>query len=572
MKKTILVFIFSIITSTLFANNNAILNRLPKVQDNSDSVFNFYNWNFGNNYYQRVDVSTWDFLFARIEMGNFPSLSVGYSDYWGEVYMNGGYGMVGGLIGDMQWGGGISIGGRLSFHDLEGLTNYENAASMGFRYGRYLVKGYQGGGIYFDAAYSHRNWDYFLGFSFGNFGDNVHIFGEDDGTFMTIVFGIGYNFHSKKYWDHIKEKHKGSSIINSTPSITSTYTSSSRVNHTKPCPYHPKSGPYSEYSLKLQLDIEDDGIVGIYEDIVSSGYRLGVIKYNNSYKIIYLSGGNNKCWEFGHVKAELKPSATTGLFKGTWYMADFSANGNCLVTFDGVLMDVVVSGEETIYMKMYPTDNNSVTQNKPERWSGTCWALGNGYLVTNNHVIEDAHSITISGIKGDFNSTYSAEVIATDIVNDIAILRINDNRFSGFGAIPYSVTTRLADVGESVFVLGYPLTQTMGDEIKLTNGIISARTGFQGDAALYQMSAPIQPGNSGGPLFDNKGNIIGIVVAHYKGAENVGYAIKTSYLKKLIEKSGLEIRLPYNNTISTLSLPEKVKRLKKFVYYIECNK
>lgn len=66
----------------------------------------------------------------------------------------------------------------------------------------------------------------------------------------------------------------------------------------------------------------------------------------------------------------------------------------------------------------------------------------------------------------------------------------------------------------------------MGDEIKLTTGVISSKTGFQGDVSLYQISAPIQPGNSGGPLFDNKGNLIGIVNAKHKGAENVGYAIK----------------------------------------------
>ena len=128
----------------------------------------------------------------------------------------------------------------------------------------------------------------------------------------------------------------------------------------------------------------------------------------------------------------------------------------------------------------------------------------------------------------------------------------------------------MADVGEDIFVLGYPLTQTMGNEIKLTNGIISSRTGFQGDIANYQMSAPIQPGNSGGPMFDSKGDVIGIVCAHHAGAENAGYAIKISYLKLLIESTGLNIALPSNNTISSLSLPEKVKRLRDLVLYIEC--
>lgn len=111
----------------------------------------------------------------------------------------------------------------------------------------------------------------------------------------------------------------------------------------------------------------------------------------------------------------------------------------------------------------------------------------------------------------------------------------------------------------------------MGDEIKLTTGIISSKTGFQGDVSLYQISAPIQPGNSGGPLFDKNGNLIGIVNAKHEGAENVGYAIKTSYLKNLIESSISTSILPNNNRISRLPLTEKVKSLKNFVYFIKCS-
>lgn len=215
-------------------------------------------------------------------------------------------------------------------------------------------------------------------------------------------------------------------------------------------------------------------------------------------------------------------------------------------------------------------------ESQPSEWAGTGWAIGNGYLVTNNHVAEGARSITVKGVGGDFNVGYSTEVVATDKINDIAILRINDSRFSGFGSIPYSVTSRMADVGEDVFVLGYPLGQLLGDEIKLTTGIINSRTGAGNYQNCYQIQAPITNGNSGGPVFDSKGNVIGIVVAGLNKelnlAENVGYAIKTSYLKILIESIGLNITFPSNNTISTLSRPEKVKRVKNFVYYIECSR
>ncbi len=208
----------------------------------------------------------------------------------------------------------------------------------------------------------------------------------------------------------------------------------------------------------------------------------------------------------------------------------------------------------------------------PKEWSGTGFALNNGYVVTNYHVVEDAKTIKVSGINGNFYTSYTAIVVATDKVNDLAIIKISDNGFNGFGQLPYSVKMQMAEVGDDVFVLGYPLTQTMGNEIKLTNGIISSRTGFQGNPSLYQMSAPIQPGNSGGPMFDGKGNVIGIVCAHHSGAENVGYAIKTSYLKSLAESASLYNIFPSTNSVSTLSLSGQVKKLRNFVYKIDCSR
>ena len=229
------------------------------------------------------------------------------------------------------------------------------------------------------------------------------------------------------------------------------------------------------------------------------------------------------------------------------------------------------------FIKTYPTVDMYVNDiedeniRDPKEWSGTGFALNNGYVVTNYHVIENAKSISIKGIKGDFTSKYNATIIATDKYNDLALLQISDNSFKGFGSIPYNVKTSVSDVGEDVFVLGYPLTSTMGDEIKLTTGVISSKTGFQGDVSLYQISAPIQPGNSGGPLFDNKGNIIGIVNAKHKDAENVGYAIKMSYLKNLIESSISDSILPNNNQIAGYPLTEKVKNLKNYVFLIICS-
>ena len=206
-----------------------------------------------------------------------------------------------------------------------------------------------------------------------------------------------------------------------------------------------------------------------------------------------------------------------------------------------------------------------------EEWTGTGFVLCDNYIVTNYHVIKGAEKITIQGVNGNFNSKYIAEVIATDKNNDLAILKLKGGSVPSIN-IPYSIKTTTSDVGEEVFVLGYPLTSTMGEEIKLTTGVISSKTGFQGDVSIYQISAPIQPGNSGGPLFDSKGNIIGIVSAKHQGAENVGYAIKTSYLRNLMESAISSNVLPQNNKIASLNLSGKVRAVKNYVYYIVCSK
>lgn len=222
-------------------------------------------------------------------------------------------------------------------------------------------------------------------------------------------------------------------------------------------------------------------------------------------------------------------------------------------------------------MAQMPGFNPYDTQ-QPTDWSGTGWALNNGYVVTNHHVAANARTIKLKFNNGNGWDEYFAETVLLDEENDLAILRIIDQNFKGFGQLPYALKTSLADVGESVFVLGYPMTTTMGDEIKLTTGIVSSHSGFQGSTVQYQISAPVQPGNSGGPLFDNNGNIIGVINAKHDGAENVGYAIKASYLQTLINQlPNADQVVPKTNKVASLDLPAKVKSVKNLVCFIQCS-
>lgn len=213
------------------------------------------------------------------------------------------------------------------------------------------------------------------------------------------------------------------------------------------------------------------------------------------------------------------------------------------------------------------------TENKVDKFemtgSGSGFAIStNGLIATSYHVVKDANRIQIRGVNGNFETVLKAKVIAYDKNNDLAILKIDDTKFIKTEPIPYTLTDKIVDVGEDIFVLGYPLRAIMGDEIKLTNGLVSSKSGFQGDVTSYQISATVQSGNSGCPLFDRNGNIIGIVNSRLF-VENAAYAIKTPYLRTLVSTIEAPPILSTQNSLIGKSLSEQVKEIKKFVYIIE---
>jgi len=109
----------------------------------------------------------------------------------------------------------------------------------------------------------------------------------------------------------------------------------------------------------------------------------------------------------------------------------------------------------------------------------------------------------------------------------------------------------------------------MGKEAKFTDGKISAKTGYNGSLNSFQSTIAIQPGNSGGPVFNDKGELIGVINAGIKSADNVAYAIKLNYIKNLIEAIGETTTLPNNTHILGLSIEEKIKVLSNYVTLIK---
>ena len=144
--------------------------------------------------------------------------------------------------------------------------------------------------------------------------------------------------------------------------------------------------------------------------------------------------------------------------------------------------------------------------------------------------------------------------------------------FDGLDNLPYNFKTRSSDVGTKVYAYGYPMALSlMGKEIKITDGIISSKSGFDGDITSYQITAPIQAGNSGGPLFDDRANFIGINSAGLSKelADNVGYTIKSSYVLNLIDVLPKSIELPSNTKLQSLPLTEQIKEISKYVVLVK---
>ncbi|MBC5993561.1 S1C family serine protease [Pontibacter cellulosilyticus] len=200
-------------------------------------------------------------------------------------------------------------------------------------------------------------------------------------------------------------------------------------------------------------------------------------------------------------------------------------------------------------------------------FSGTGFAISaDGYLVTSSHVVEGADSIMIenkSGLK------YKVSEVYRDEIHDLSILKISDPAFSGFGKLPYTFKTNESDLGEKVFTLGYPR-----EDIVFGEGSLSSGSGFEGDTTAYQISIPLNPGNSGGPLLDDKGNLIGVISGKQAGQEGAAFAVKSAYLLQMIHElpastTMAPMSLPKHNSLLGNTRPQQLKKLKDYVFVVK---
>lgn len=194
-----------------------------------------------------------------------------------------------------------------------------------------------------------------------------------------------------------------------------------------------------------------------------------------------------------------------------------------------------------------------------------------GHLITNEHVIR---SCTQPSITDAANATYRASIVAKDAVNDLALLKVEHNW-------PQAATFRNGHEprpGDSVVVTGYPLHGLLGSGMAVTTGSLTALTGPRDDSRLLQLSAPIQPGNSGGPLLDEDGHVIGVVSSMLNGLalavvsgalpQNVNFAIKAAIVRNFLDTQNIDYAVAAS--AHELSPGDIGDLARKFTVRVEC--
>jgi S1-C subfamily serine protease len=315
-------------------------------------------------------------------------------------------------------------------------------------------------------------------------------------------------------------------------------------------PTRPKIAVTEEEIKKTEPHGQLEGIWSDPED----KYRLGVVPAPQGSGADYFGiilRSNSPIWQSGEIKAEFRSTASPDVFTSTYFMANKKPVGTTFTVDRSVVLRgaaATAGSTDLIFLRVWPKNEgeDKKTASAKSGASGTGFLLNrNGLIATNWHVVAGATNIRVT-FPG-WSESVTAEVVIRDVANDLAIIRATDlgklaNTCADF---PYQLFSSSAvTLGQRISTIGYPLTTLLGSNPKFSEGVVSSKSGWQDDPRSLQISAQVQPGSSGSPLFDTEGNVVGVVVATldagklYESAkilpQNVNWAIKSDYLLNLI--------------------------------------
>ena len=201
------------------------------------------------------------------------------------------------------------------------------------------------------------------------------------------------------------------------------------------------------------------------------------------------------------------------------------------------------------------------------RATGFLIDASNNYIVTNAHVANQAKKqLVVENTKGD---QFNAEAVYVDVKRDIAIIKIKDNTFKKLPSIPYTIRKSNAELGEQVFMLGYPKA-----EIVYGEGYISAKNGYQMDTIYCQLNTAANEGSSGSPVINKKGELVGILTSTERNAQGVVYAIKSINIHRAVEEakkkeSNAGIKIISGTGLKGLDRESQIRKMEDYVFMVQ---
>lgn len=304
----------------------------------------------------------------------------------------------------------------------------------------------------------------------------------------------------------------------------------------------------------------------VHTDLTESG-KIDSMKLKGGAKIMYLW---KRYRRVAAIAASIAGITTITISALVWIFAPKSNNSE-IDYLKGKISNIENKTKEQD--KKINNVENKIRREKPNpivyKSGGTGFIIdAKGYLVTNFHVIDNAKDIAVQNSRGEF----IARVVFTDPSKDIAILKIDDESFRPYGSVPYAISRNSARLAEPIFTLGYPR-----NEIVYGQGYLSSLTGFNGDTLSCQIEIAANHGNSGSPILNRNGEVVGILNSRQTSNEGFTFAIQGRYIYKALEdlkkqdSSYQRVKITSKSAIAGIDRTEQVKKLEDYIYMVKVN-
>ncbi len=359
----------------------------------------------------------------------------------------------------------------------------------------------------------------------------------------------------------------------------------------KPAGQLQKAEIIEKYFTERGLDLIEG--IWIWDD---NAYEVAIIK--NSFNIYpqydyigVITDTRMSNWKLGETKLLLKKTVSRYAYSAAYFMGDKSEYGTTATLPNENMVEMWLPSppygikEKRFLVRTYPTRYSGSKENGGATVrSGTGFFVSKNILATNYHVVAESKGIDIIWNEKRLPAT----LLIRDQVNDIALLKVAfsssalEQKLAMEQVVPLSVgDVRKIKDGNKVYTIGFPLTDELGKRARISEGIINSTVGVEDDPRMIQISVPIQPGNSGGPLFNTRGEVIGVVTSTINNAylilqkgtfpQNVNFAIKANYLNNLVSLLPNEVKLIEGANTKEITASQLMELTSKSVVLIEAS-